>query len=108
MQSRRDLENELQTLSKEARARRSVDRFARAALGGFGWAILTGVIGKLLWDSTRFPLALPPLVLLDVALFVDALRSYLRAQRDLTGELRREARVRQLRVELGIDPAEAA
>jgi hypothetical protein len=108
MQSRSDLENELQTLAREARERRSVDRFTRAALEGLGWATLSGVIGKLVWDSARLPFALLPLGLLDLALFYDALRSYLRARRDLVRELRLEARVRQLRVELGIDPAEAA
>jgi hypothetical protein len=99
------LEQELQQLSAAARERRSVDGFTRAAIEGFVWAILGGVIGKLLWDSARTPLLLWPLLLLDLALLWDAVRAYRRARADLRRELRLEARVRELRVELGIDPA---
>jgi hypothetical protein len=97
------LEQELKRLAVGARERRSVDAFARAALEGFLWAVLAGVCGKLLWDSARPPLFLWPLLLLDVLLLSDGLRSYLAARAHLRRELRLEARVRELRVQLGID-----
>ena len=101
------LEAELRELAAEARERRSVDAFARAALEGFGWAVLAGICGKLLWDSARPPLFFWPLAALDLLLLWDAL-SRLRYGR---AELRREVavldRVRELRVALGIDPAGA-
>ncbi|HUJ27418.1 MAG TPA: hypothetical protein VLW85_15445 [Myxococcales bacterium] len=90
-------------LSQAARERRSVDRFMRAAIAGFLWAVLAGVCGKLIWDSARPPLFFWPLALLDVLLLWDAVRSYLLARADLRRELRLEARVRELRAALGID-----
>ncbi len=93
---------ELEVLAQAARQRRSVDGFMRAALVGFAWAVLAGVCGKLLWDSSKPPLFFWPLALLDLLLLADALRSYLRARRDLARELKLEARVRELRRELGI------
>lgn len=98
------LQEELSRLAAAARERRSVDAFVRAALEGFAWALLAGVCGKLLWDSVRPPLILYPLALLDGLLLWDAARSYLQARTDLRRELRLEARVRELRAELGIDP----
>ena len=97
------LQEELAVLSAAARERRSVDSFMRAALGGFAWAVLAGVCGKLMWDSARPPLFLYPLALLDLMLLWDAVRSYRRARTDLRRELRLEARVRELRAALGID-----
>ncbi len=97
-------QEELSRLAAAARERRSVDAFMRAALEGFAWALLAGVCGKLLWDSARPPLVLYPLALLDGLLLWDAARSYLQARTDLRRELRLEARVRELRAELGIDP----
>jgi hypothetical protein len=97
------LEQELGRLAKAARKRRSVDGFARAALEAFCWALLAGVCGKLFWDSARPPLVLWPLLFLDLLLLWDAARSYLRARADLRRELRLEARVRELRLLLGID-----
>src|SRR5438067_1114764 len=88
--------------------RRSVDAFVRAALEGFAWAVLAGVCGKLLWDSLKPPLFIWPLALLDLLLLWDAARSYLRARTDLRRELKLEARVRELRQQLGIDPSERA
>jgi len=76
----------------------------RAAIEGFCWAVLAGVCGKLLWDSAKPPLFFWPLALLDLLLLWDAARSYSRARSDLRRELRLEARVRELRRELGIDP----
>jgi hypothetical protein len=60
------------------------------------------VCGKLVWDSGRLPLFFYPLAVLDLLLLWDALRSYRRARTDLQRELRLEARVRELRRELGI------
>lgn len=97
------LEQELAQLAPAARERRSVDGFMRAALTGFVWAILAGVCGKLLWDSARPPLFFWPLVLLDLMLLWDAARSYRAARVNLERELRLEARVRELRLQLGID-----
>ena len=102
-QDRTILERELEQLAAAARERRSVDGFMRAALGGFAWGVLAGVCGKLLWDSARPPLFFWPLALLDLLLLGDAARSYLAARTDLARELRLEARVRELRRELGID-----
>ncbi len=98
-----ELQGELTKLSTAARERRSVDAFARAALGGFCWAVLAGVCGKLLWDSARPPLFLYPLVALDLLLLGDALRSFFYARRELRRELLLEARVAQLRELLGVD-----
>ena len=103
-----DPKQELEVLAAAARERRSVDAFMRAALEGFAWAVLAGVCGKLLWDSLKPPLFFWPLALLDLLLLWDAARSYLRARTDLQRELKLEARVRELRRELGIDPAERA
>lgn len=99
---RDDLQKELEKLAAAARERRSVDGFMRAALTGFAWAVLAGVCGKLLWDSAKPPLFFWPLALLDLLLLVDALKSYARARRHLSRELKLEARVRELRQELGI------
>ena len=99
-----ELEAELRRLQEASRARRSVDGFARAAVEGFCWAVLTGVCGKLLWDSATPPLFLWPLAFLDLLLLWDAARSYRDGRENLRRELRLEARVRQLRAELGIDP----
>jgi len=104
MSDKSALEQELSQLAAAARERKSVDLYMRAALGGFAWALLAGVCGKLLWDSVRPPIVLYPLLLLDVLLLVDATRSYLRARTNLRRELRLEARVRELRLTLGIDP----
>jgi hypothetical protein len=97
-------QKELEVLARAARERRSVDAFMRAAIEGFCWAVLAGVCGKLLWDSTKPPLFFWPLLLLDLTLLWDALRSYRQARKDLRRELKLEARVRELRRELGIDP----
>jgi hypothetical protein len=102
------LESELAVLAPAARERRSVDGFMRAALEGFCWALLAGVCGKLFWDSAKLPLFFYPLALLDLMLLWDAARSYFRARADLRRELKLEARVRELRLLLGIDdPAES-
>ncbi|TMA28983.1 MAG: hypothetical protein E6J88_07395 [Deltaproteobacteria bacterium] len=95
-------QKELEQLAAAARERRSVDAFMRAALEGFAWAVLAGVCGKLLWDSLRPPLFFWPLALLDLSLLSDAVRCYRQARADLQRELRLEARVRELRRELGI------
>src|SRR5437868_12096349 len=97
------MRQELETLAAAARVRRSVDGFMRAAIEGFLWAVLGGVCGKLLWDSLRPPLFLYPLALLDLLLLWDAVRTYAQARRDLARELKLEARVRELRRDLGID-----
>ena len=94
---------ELGELSVEARQRRSVDSFARAALLGFAWAILGGVLGKLIWDSARPPLFFWPLAVLDLLLLWEASASYRRGKAELIRELAVEERVRTLRVALGID-----
>ncbi len=104
MRDRAALEEELSTLAAAARRRRSVDLYLRAAIEGFCWAVLSGVCGKLLWDSRRTPLFFWPLALLDVLLLWDAARSWRRAQANLRRELLLEARLRELRSALGIDP----
>jgi len=98
------LEAELRRLQECTRARRSVDGFARAALEGFLWALIAGVCGKLLWDSTRPPYFFYPLALLDLLLFWDAARSYARARSDLRREDEALRRLREVRSALGIDP----
>jgi hypothetical protein len=104
MHERAHLEQELAALASAARERRSVDLFLRAALEGFFWVIATGMCAKLAWDSARFPVFLWPLLLLDALLFWDALRRYRQGRTNLALELRREARLRELRSTLGIDP----
>ena len=94
---------ELAVLAPEARERRSVDSFTRAALFGFTWAILGGVLGKLAWDSARPPLFFWPLVALDALILWEGVNSYLRGRLELRRELAVEDRVRCLRVALGID-----
>jgi hypothetical protein len=103
MQDPAALKQELEVLAAAARERRSVDAFMRAALEGFAWAVLAGVCGKLFWDSQRLPLVFWPLVLLDLLLLWDAARSYRQGRADLSRELKLEARVRELRRELGVD-----
>jgi len=98
------MRQELETLAAAARVRRSVDGFMRAAVEGFLWAVLAGVCGKLFWDSIRPPLFFYPLAVLDLLLLWDGIRSYRAARADLERELRLEARVRELRLALGIDP----
>jgi len=102
-----ELEAELRRLQEASRARRSVDGFARAAVEGFLWAVLSGVCGKLAWDSARLPLFFYPLALLDGWLLWDASRSYLRARAQLRAERTALSRLRAVRAELGIDPPEA-
>jgi hypothetical protein len=104
MPERAAMEQELFTLAAAARQRRSVDLFLRAAAEGFCWALLTGVCGKLLWDSGAPPFFFWPLALVDLAILWDAARSYREARTNLHRELRVEARVRELRAVLGIDP----
>jgi hypothetical protein len=104
MQDPAAMKKELELLAAAARERRSVDGFMRAAIEGFCWAVLAGVCGKLLWDSPKPPPFFWPLALLDLLLLWDAARSYLQARTDLRRELKLEARVRELRCELGIDP----
>jgi hypothetical protein len=103
MTDRPALERELEQLSAAARERRSVDAFMRAAVEGFCWVVLAGVCGKLCWDSARPPPFFWPLALLDLMLLWDALRSYAAARAHLRRELLLEARVRELRRELGVD-----
>ena len=98
------MEQELSTLAVAVRKRGSVDLFLRATVEGFCWAVLSGVCGKILWDSLTPPLFFWPLALLDVALLWDAVGSYREGCGSLQRELRREARVRELRALLGIDP----
>ena len=104
MTERVHLEQELRTLASAARERRSADLFLRAAVEGLCWVVVTGVCGKLFWDSIRPPLFFWPLLFLDLLLVWDGIRSYRLARTNLYRERRVEARVRELRVELGIDP----
>jgi hypothetical protein len=104
MHDRAAMEHELSTLAAAARERMSVDLFLRAAVEGFCWAVLAGVCGKLLWDSASPPLFFWPLALLNLMLLWDSLRSYREGRANLRRELRLEARVKELRVELGIEP----
>jgi hypothetical protein len=98
------LEEEHGRLQTAARERRSVDLYARAGFELFLWGILGGVIGKLFWDSIRPPLFLYPLVLLDLALLWDAVAHYRKARAALALEGKILARLREVRVHLGIDP----
>jgi hypothetical protein len=104
MHERTALEEELSTLAAAARQRRSVDLFLRAAIEAFCWALVSGVCGKLLWDSARPPFFFWPLLALDLYLLWDAVRSYRDGRTNLSREVRLEARVRELRTQLGIDP----
>jgi hypothetical protein len=101
------LEAEHLALQRAARERRSVDLFARAGVVGFCWAILAGVLGKLLWDSARTPGFFWPLVVLDLALLADTLRCYLAARAALQREVTLLERLRAVRIHLGIDEAGA-
>jgi hypothetical protein len=98
------LEEEHGRLQTAARERLSVDLFARAGFELFLWGILGGVVGKLFWDSVRPPLFLYPLVLLDLALLWDAVSQYREAKKALSREGTILARLREVRVHLGIDP----
>jgi hypothetical protein len=104
MQERVHLEQELSALAPAARQRRSVDLFLRAAIEAFSWVVLTGISIKLFHDSKRPPLFLWPLLLLDVLLLWDAVRGFLSGRTALQRERRVEARVRELRAQLEIDP----
>jgi hypothetical protein len=99
-----ELEAELNRLQDVARQRRSVDHFARAAAEGFLWIVLTGVCTKLLRDSLRLPFVFYALVLVDVVLLVDAVRSLRRARAELREEGEALRKLRDLRARLGIDP----
>ena len=107
-EQRATLEAEHAQLQRAARERRSVDLYARAALEGFLWGTSGGVCGKLLWDSVRPPLFFYPLALLDLLLLWDAVHTYLRARAQLGREVTVLARLREVRVHLGIDPRENA
>lgn len=102
-----DLERELSELQQSTRMRRSVDGFARAAFEGFGWAVVAGVCGKLVWDSAQPPYYFYPLALLDLLLLWDGVRSYSRARADLRREVEELRRLREVRAALGIDPPPA-
>lgn len=102
------LQTEHEALARAARERRSVDLFARAGFEGFVWAIVGGVCGKLFWDSVRPPLFFWPLALLDLLLLWDAVRHWRSARTALQRELTILGRLREVRVLLGIDPAQAA
>ena len=99
-----ELEAELRRLQDAARARRSVDGFARAAIEGFLWAVLTGVCAKLAKDSARLPLLFYPLGLLDLWLLGDSVRRYRRARVWLRQEGAALRKLREVRTQLGIDP----
>ena len=102
-----ELEAELRKLQEASRERHSVDGFARAAVAGFLWIVLSGVCGKLAWDSARLPFFFWPLAALDGFFLWDGLRSWLRARAQLGAERVLLGRLRQVRAELGIDPPEA-
>jgi hypothetical protein len=104
MGDRTALEEELAALAPAARERRSVDLFLRAAVEVFLWVVISGVCVKLLHDSARIPLFFWPLALLDALLLLDAIQSYRAGRANLARELRREARLREVRTALGIDP----
>jgi hypothetical protein len=99
-----ELEAELNRLQGVARKRRSVDRFARAAVAGFCWLVLTGICAKLARDSARLPFLFYTLIVVDVLLLVDAVRSFSRARAELRVENDTLRRLRELRARLGIDP----
>jgi hypothetical protein len=102
-----DLHSELAELQDRTRARRSVDGFARAAVEGFVWMVLTGVCAKLLHDSKRIPYLFWLLALADLYLLWDAVRSFRRARSELREELVALRRLREVRAALGIDPPQA-
>jgi len=104
MHERAAMEQELSILAVAARERRSADLFLRAAVEGLCWALLAGVCGKLLWDSRIPPLFFWPLLLLDLVLLWDAVRRYREGRVSLRREVQVEARLRELRLALGIDP----
>ena len=105
MHERTAMEEELSTLAEAARKRRSADLFLAAAIEAFSWALLAGVCAKLLWDSKRLPpLFFWPLALLDLWLLWDAARRFREGRKSLRREVQVEARVRELRAALGVDP----
>ena len=104
MHERVHLQEELTALASAARQRRSVDLFLRAAVEAFSSVVLTGVSIKLFHDSARMPLFLWPLLFLDGLVLCDAVRSFLSARANLERERQVEARLRELRSRLGIDP----
>jgi hypothetical protein len=104
MHERAALEEELAALAPAARERRSVDLFLRAAIEAFCWVVISGVSIKLFRDSARTPLFFWPLALLDGLLLWDVIRACREGREHLHGERRREARIRELRTALGIDP----
>jgi len=99
-----ELEAELRRLQDAARERRSVDGFARSAIEGFAWAVLTGVCSKLARDSARLPLFFYPLALFDLWLLWDSVRWYRRSRVRLREEGAALRRLREVRLQLGIDP----
>lgn len=99
-----ELEAELRRLQEAARERRSVDGFARAAIEGFVWAVLTGICAKLAKDSARLPFFFYPMALLDLWLLWDSVRWYRRARVRLRQEGAALRRLREVRSQLGIDP----
>ncbi len=98
-----ELRSELSEVSKAAAVRTSVDAYARASIEFFLWATLSGVCGKLLYDSARPPYAWYPLVLLDLLLIVDVFACYTRAKRLAAAEAHVQARMETLRRELQLD-----
>jgi len=104
MHERSAMEQELSALADAARKRRSADLFLRAAVEGSCWALLAGVCGKLLWDSRIPPLFFWPLAFVDLMLLWDAVRRYRDGRASLRREVKVEARLRELRAALGIDP----
>ncbi|HYY51934.1 MAG TPA: hypothetical protein VE755_03625 [Myxococcales bacterium] len=104
MHERSAMEQELSALAVAARERKSADLFLRAAVEGFCWALVAGVCGKLLWDSRVPPLFFWPLAVVDLLLLWDAVRRYREGRASLRREVQVEARLRELRAALGIDP----
>src|SRR5258706_12889741 len=102
-----ELEAELRKLQEASRERQSVDGFARAAVEGFLWIVLSGVCGKLVWDSARLPFFFWPLAALDGVFPWDGVRSWLRARAHLGAERVLLRRLRPVPRELGIGAPEA-
>lgn len=97
------LRAELAEVQKVAAVRHSVDAFARFGVELFVWCIVSGVTGKLLYDSARPPYLWYPLALLCALLLADVVSCWRRGVR-LQGEERAvEDRLHALRTSLKLD-----
>ncbi|MEI7703553.1 MAG: hypothetical protein WCK73_03035 [Deltaproteobacteria bacterium] len=108
------LRAEHDTLAARVSARSSIDDVRRGAYASFGFVISTGLAVKFAWDRWgsgprparipgRYPLLFLGALLVAVVLATVAIRAFLRARAAMVVEDRDFARLREIRVQLGID-----